>query len=164
MAKQNFICDNCGKTFSAYPAHRKTSFKFCSCSCKAKTLRGGQFLGGEKHPLWKGGLSNKQGYLWSWKYIRPKIIKRDNECKICGSNEKLEVHHIDENKHNNNCFNLITICKKCHTKITFGFIKNPEYIFYEIELELKNKDGYPEIDRLEEINNIMITKFEKEAK
>ena len=115
--KQRYVCDNCGKEFIAYPKHRRAELKFCSVSCKAKYLRGGQFQKGESHPLWRGGLSNKQGYLWNWKYIKPKILKRDNySCKLCSSKTKLEVHHIDGNKHNNTQYNLITLCKNCHSK------------------------------------------------
>ena len=94
--KQQYICDNCSKEFIAYPKHRRAELKFCSVSCKAKFLRGGQFQKGEQHPLWRGGLSNKQGYLWNWKYVKPKILKRDNySCVWCGQKGgKLNADHI----------------------------------------------------------------------
>jgi len=160
--KQKYTCDNCKKQFLAYPSHRRTKLKFCSVSCKAKYLRGGQFQKGDKHPLWKGGLSNKQGYLWNWKYIRPKILKRDNyACKLCGSKENLEVHHINQDKHDNkNPYNLITLCKGCHTKITFGFKKN-DFNFWEIEVPI-NKGNFKEaISKLENLNERKKLDFEK---
>ena len=53
---------------------------------------------------------------------RRKALERDNyRCSICGSTERLQVHHIDEtgrNKpkeiQNNELNNLITLCAKCH--------------------------------------------------
>ena len=159
--KQIYICNKCNKKFLAYPLHRRAKLKFCSVSCKAKYLRGGQFQKGDKHPLWRGGLSNKQGYLWNWKYIKPKVLKRDNyTCKLCGSKIKLEVHHIDSNKHNSNPYNLITLCKKCHTKITFKFIEN-EFAFWEIEVPILEGKIEESIARLEELNKEEKKKFEQ---
>lgn len=44
-----------------------------------------------------------------------------HECSICHWNEDediLEVHHIDENRNNNNLNNLIILCPICHRKLT----------------------------------------------
>lgn len=44
-----------------------------------------------------------------------------NECSVCGWNEDidiLEVHHIDENRENNEIDNLILLCPICHRKLT----------------------------------------------
>jgi 5-methylcytosine-specific restriction endonuclease McrA len=52
--------------------------------------------------------------------LKTKIKKRDNySCKLC---DRLQfeivfpIHHIDYNTENNNEFNLITLCSKCHGK------------------------------------------------
>ena len=45
----------------------------------------------------------------------------DPSCSICGYNEDialLEVHHIDENRKNNELDNLIVLCPMCHKKLT----------------------------------------------
>ena len=61
------------------------------------------------------------GQNWTNK-LRNEIRKRDNyTCQECGKiqNElkrKLEVHHIDYNKKNCSIFNLITLCRSCHSK------------------------------------------------
>jgi len=53
---------------------------------------------------------------------RIKALERDNySCQICGSTEKILVHHIDRTgrgslNHNNNLDNLITLCRRCHIK------------------------------------------------
>jgi hypothetical protein len=38
-------------------------------------------------------------------------------CHICGTNESIQVHHIDGQKTNNQLSNLLPVCTKCHTKI-----------------------------------------------
>lgn len=54
-------------------------------------------------------------------------LNRDNwKCKICNldiENTSLVVHHLDESRKNgyksmnNELYNLITLCRKCHAKI-----------------------------------------------
>ena len=63
---------------------------------------------------------NKYSYFWSHR-IRT-VKKRDNyTCQCCGYKAvrreagDLDIHHINaEQKTNNNDWNLITLCKKCH--------------------------------------------------
>lgn len=45
----------------------------------------------------------------------------EHKCAICNWNEDidcLEVHHIDENRENNDIENLIILCPLCHKKLT----------------------------------------------
>jgi len=48
----------------------------------------------------------------------------DNSCPFCGIADVavLEMHHIDENRSNNDLENLIVVCGNCHSKITHGEI------------------------------------------
>lgn len=51
-------------------------------------------------------------------YTYRNIINNSSVCSICNSTFKLEVHHIDKDRRNNNYDNLIVVCSKCHkTKI-----------------------------------------------
>jgi 5-methylcytosine-specific restriction endonuclease McrA len=62
-------------------------------------------------------MSTEYPYPGNWGSIRGEIIERDNgECRECGSETNLEVHHKDRNQDNNNKSNLITLCTRCHTK------------------------------------------------
>ena len=77
---------------------------------------------GDKNPNWQGGKSY-QGYNRREfnKWIKREILKRDNySCKICDRKRDLfiplDVHHIDQDKNNNNFNNLITLCHICHSK------------------------------------------------
>jgi hypothetical protein len=53
-----------------------------------------------------------------------------DECKVCGENPE-ETHHIKEqhladednmidHHHKNKKHNLVPLCKKCHSKVTYG--------------------------------------------
>ena len=79
---------------------------------------------GENHPLWKGG-DISYGPDWT-NTLRESIRIRDNyTCQECGrlqmENDRLfPVHHIDNDTYNNNPLNLITLCRSCHTKVTWS--------------------------------------------
>lgn len=80
---------------------------------------------GEQNPKWNNGASIKLKpyYLNKNKSIRKKIKIRDNyTCQECGKTKtesKIDAHHIDYNKYNNNESNLITLCASCHTRTNF---------------------------------------------
>lgn len=57
----------------------------------------------------------------NWQRRRIQILQRDDfRCTICGSDQKLEVHHLDYLEgiqvweHPNDM--LVTLCRKCHEK------------------------------------------------
>jgi len=50
-----------------------------------------------------------------WKQLSRRIRERDNsQCQSCGRFDNLNVHHIDNDKDNNDVDNLITLCDTCH--------------------------------------------------
>lgn len=59
-------------------------------------------------------------------YRKKALREYQHKCSICGYNEEpniLQVHHIDENRQNNQLNNLIVLCPNCHAKITYGKYK-----------------------------------------
>ena len=54
-----------------------------------------------------------------WKYIRQKVLKRDNHiCQACLDAKAEEVHHLHyENLGNETALELVSVCKTCHEKI-----------------------------------------------
>ena len=72
---------------------------------------------GSKNPAWKGGISFEP-YSTDWtETLRRSIRERDHYiCQLCNGYGNI-VHHIDEDKKNCNHDNLITLCRKCHTKL-----------------------------------------------
>lgn len=116
-------CFNCGKKIQRNNYRLKNSKRhFCSEECQYIALKP-PIMFGENHPLWVGG-HDKKGYpreQWT-ETLRLSIRQRDNfKCQVCGVPElecetKLDVHHIDYNKQNNNPDNLISLCHSCHSK------------------------------------------------
>lgn len=51
-----------------------------------------------------------------WKLIRQQALERDGgKCAICGSNNRLEVHHMTyDNWKDEKLEDLVTLCKVCH--------------------------------------------------
>ena len=78
-------------------------------------------LCGSQSNLWKGGIS-AEPYSLDWtRTLRRCVRERDKyTCQMCGklqSDRAFDVHHIDHNKKNNNPVNLITLCKRCHSRV-----------------------------------------------
>lgn len=70
---------------------------------------------GDKNPRFNNG--------WrQWHKYKPDL----KECEICNKEKKLEVHHVDANKRNNDFTNLIRVCRFCHMKLD-GRFKNLNY-------------------------------------
>lgn len=63
---------------------------------------------------------------------RDAILERDHyTCQICKDMvARPEVHHIDNNRYNNDLLNLITLCRACHSVVTFlTYSKNPKAVY-----------------------------------
>jgi hypothetical protein len=77
---------------------------------------------GEKSYLWQGGKSFEP----YGEDLREVIRNRDRrKCFICEKAElengkKLDIHHIDYCKMNNDPKNLVSLCYKCHQKTNFN--------------------------------------------
>jgi len=146
---RTIICKNCGKEFIT-KANKRIYCIDCSKLLRAKTYRDYYCRNQEKvrerlriyylnnrdkFKIWRKNAYEKQKEKFGQnisKLIseqerfggnRIKALKRDNYiCQLCGSKDKILVHHEDETgrsskTHNNNLDNLITLCRNCHTKI-----------------------------------------------
>lgn len=75
---------------------------------------------GENNPFWNGG-SSENLYPCGWtKALKTSIKERDGHtCQHCGKeggSVSFDVHHTDYDRNNLDPWNLITLCKKCHSK------------------------------------------------
>jgi hypothetical protein len=81
-----------------------------------------RILSGEQCFMWQNGKSFEPYGLEFNKDLKEQIRNRDYHiCSHCGvleeqTREKLNIHHIDYNKNNNNQNNLITLCRMCHSR------------------------------------------------
>ncbi|MFW6015730.1 MAG: HNH endonuclease [bacterium] len=71
---------------------------------------------------------------------KEKVIERANgKCEICNSkNDRMEFHHIDEDRNNNSLDNLMYLCVSCHKKEYYNSGRNKKwdkgYPVYESEI------------------------------
>lgn len=104
-------CEICGN-----PLIEVCQTRCCSNECRVK------LFSGSNHPSWRGGLSFEPYGLEFNNILKERIRNRDNhKCQYCGISEsehycKLNVHHINYIKTDNQEANLISLCKKCHSK------------------------------------------------
>jgi 5-methylcytosine-specific restriction endonuclease McrA len=103
-------CKQCGQVFKRHAG--ASHQKFCSTTCynksryKPKLPKGRHGSPpGPLSPNWKGGISRRFYRM----YLKEK-------CERCGSGQFVLVHHIDEDRKNNQPSNLETLCKRCHQK------------------------------------------------
>ncbi len=116
--KIKIICGYCKKEFDRHTCD--INKKFCSKKCYNKARI--KYYIGEKSANWQGGISFEPYPLGWTKTFKEQIRKRDEyKCQVCGCPEiecyeKLSIHHIDYNKKNIGERNLISLCRRCHTK------------------------------------------------
>jgi HNH endonuclease len=109
-------CTNCGKEVwkTRRVLDRSVSGNvFCGRSCSQAYNNRARV--GEKHPNFNGGIGS---------YRQRALEVSDQACVSCGWSEDarvLQVHHIDENRRNNDLSNLVVLCPTCHTKLTLGY-------------------------------------------
>lgn len=143
-------CLNCGQNFEAHLSEIKRGHgKFCLRSCatafrnihnnptkdilvRLKISKHHADVNGKKNPMYgrKGELA--PSYIdgrskFKGEPYRRKLLASGQEsvCKICGeSGEKLDVHHVDGNRKNNQINNLIWLCKKCHNTIAHENVRD----------------------------------------
>jgi len=108
---RNKISENNGKGMLG-KHHSEESIEKMSINRKGKALR-------EKSSNWKGGVSF-ESYPVEWtQTLKRAIRERDNYiCQNC-SQYGDTVHHIDYDKKNCNPENLITLCRRCNSKVNF---------------------------------------------
>ncbi len=108
-------CAYCGKTFiQPLSKSNKNNMYFC---CRQHKDLAQRIESGEKFSLirpnhYGNGKTN---------YRLKALTEYPHKCAICGWDEDvdiLQVHHIDEDRTNNDINNLIILCPTCHWKLT----------------------------------------------
>lgn len=90
---------------------------------------------GEVHPAWKGGIAFLPYCPKFNRILKEKVRDRDNRtCQLCSEKEngtKLSIHHIHYDKEN--CHpDLISLCRKCNTKVNFNREKYEEFFMNKL--------------------------------
>lgn len=92
-------CPVCGDVFA-------TANKTCSIACgHALQARSVTVVGNGN---WKGAKT------WLLRHYRDIVLKADSRCQDCGCGGELLVHHVNEDRTDNNLSNLRVLCSSCH--------------------------------------------------
>lgn len=101
--KFEVVCKSCDKPFNVIEREKLHPMKdqyFCSRVCANS-------VGGKAKAL-------KYGYT-QYRTIAAKYHKE--ECVVCGVTDILDVHHLDENRENNDASNLVFLCPNDHYRL-----------------------------------------------
>jgi len=107
------ICPVCNKSFITQIG-KKDEKTVCSKSCSNTLFRSGPNNGNWKPDEERGRQT---------RYYRQFFDDSDLVCRRCQYNEfgcAIDIHHIDENRHNNEKENLIPLCSNCHRGLHNG--------------------------------------------
>jgi 5-methylcytosine-specific restriction protein A len=67
------------------------------------------------------GSAASRGYGYAWTKVRARQLKFNPLCKGCLDSglvtQAAVVHHKDEDQHNNDSDNLVSLCFDCHEKL-----------------------------------------------
>ncbi|WP_213997081.1 HNH endonuclease signature motif containing protein [Tepidanaerobacter syntrophicus] len=138
------VCLECGKQFLVRKCYvKRGQGKFCSISCattyrnrhnnpskrpevKVKISKNHADVSGPNNPMygktgedapgWIDGRNAINGDIWR----KIALINKPPICEICGAEIKgrrLNVHHKDKDRSNNNIANLQIVCVECHNNI-----------------------------------------------
>ena len=151
-------CKYCGKEFEQYESIvKKGGGKFCSISCgttfrnltnnpsknpevRMKISKNHADISGVKNPMYgrKGALA--PSYIDGRSKFKGETYKKiliasgkEHKCIVCGSEDKLQVHHIDCNHKNNEIDNLTWLCSNCHQNIIHKRKRNEKGQFVKKE-------------------------------
>lgn len=105
------------------PEHRER----VSLGNKKRFSRQGELdkISGTNSCHWRGGIPKPYASEFT-KELKEIIRKRDDylcqnpSCYLPENGRVHDIHHIDDHRFNNNTVNLITLCRKCHSRATNG--------------------------------------------
>ena len=152
------VCEQCGKEFRTHNSEiRRGGGRFCSRGCstrhrnltdnvswreevRAKISQNHADFSGERNPMYGKKGKDAPGYIdGRSKFKGPthrKMVQAAGvpmKCVLCGSTEKVEVHHKDGNHFNNEKENLVVLCHSCHRNIAHTYHRDEKGRFARVE-------------------------------
>lgn len=143
VGKIELICENCGREFMRYASNVRGDLHFCGIDCKKVYYKGDKKKSiceccGKEFEVYASVLksSNASGRYCSqecyWKSMEKEgkpykgfekakklHFSKQQFCAVCGTTEKIEIHHIIPNRltQNQSKENLIPLCVKHHRMV-----------------------------------------------
>lgn len=108
------VCPICSNIFKAKSGDSKEK-QTCSRACSNTMYRSG-----ENHGNWKPFADKTKKSQKSDSSYRKQFTDSELKCVRCGYDEfasSVQIHHIDENRANNDRSNLMPLCANCHSAL-----------------------------------------------
>lgn len=109
LLKHEKKCKKNPSTWKECPSCKKMHSKdgiTCSYGCSNSYFRSG-----ENNPNWKEDSVTPRSYRSTC------FLHHEKKCIVCGEEKIVAVHHMDENRKNNNPSNLVPLCPTHHQYI-----------------------------------------------
>lgn len=128
----SILCSNRAKDRKWFKTMVRTS-EHCAKIAQSRT--------GDKNPMWKGGVTPEHRIARNsaeYRKWRITVFKTDRfKCSYCGSNKRIEAHHIDPFSTNKEARydpeNGRTLCYECHKYVqSFGPTPAEQYMAYGV--------------------------------
>jgi len=106
-------CAVCGAEFVVMASSKSV----CCSSAECRREHKSRIHRGELCNFWRGGKAAP--YHKDWQAARRLALKRDgNCCVICGSDDRVQVHHIIPYRYSRShaIENLVSLCRRCHSR------------------------------------------------
>lgn len=188
----NCICPICNKKFHVKPYHlKKYKHHYCSKECqrlaKKENMKGAKNhqygLKGSKNASWKSDIKKTNygyikvrdlehpfkdcdGFVFEHRLVAEKyLLNQENSIEINGKKylkKEYTVHHIDNNKTNNDVNNLKVITKEEHSKIhMLERMKKRQKKVNKYDLQGKYIETYSSIKEAADKNNLYAQNINK---
>ena len=131
-------CPVCGDNFKTQKRGNSREKRTCSYSCSNTFFRSGK-----NNPNWKEVSTQYRNKCFEY---------HKKECIICKEEKIVEVHHIDEDRSNNDIFNLVPLCPTHHKYWHSEFKKEIEEKIYNYIKEFKNMTTFTQYQQQQQIN------------
>lgn len=101
------VCVHCGNDFLPRKFGGGVQI-YCSHTCQVRAV----------HKRHDGKSRRSNEYEKEFRVMKPAVLERDKVCVLCGSDDRLHVHHWDNSgrseNYNNSLDNLSVLCQTCH--------------------------------------------------
>jgi hypothetical protein len=118
-----YNCVTCGKECESPPSRRNTRKKYCSRDCRDVCTKDREQQRLEYNANRKLNGNWRTSSVTLKKYV---LSIKLPICEVCGFKEHIcciEIHHIDEDRDNNDLSNIKVVCCNCHRRHHRGDLK-----------------------------------------
>ena len=111
--QMELVCTQCKKKFTRQKfsaSSNRTKRPFCSTLCYHEWMKGRP---SNRTLKTESSILGERSYPYEFKKIRKVLMAVKPQCIVCKKSANT-IHHLDEDKYNNDISNLVAVCQGCH--------------------------------------------------